>query len=46
MYQTAAFTNLVSDVVILTLPYFPMRKLQLPFEKKIGVLLVFMTGSV
>lgn len=46
MYQTAAFTNLVSDIVILALPFFPMSKLQLPFEKKIAVLCIFMTGSV
>ena len=46
MYETAAFTNLVSDIVILALPFFPMRKLQLPMSRKIGVLCIFMTGAV
>ena len=46
MYETAAFTNLVSDVVILALPSFPMRKLQLPIGSKIAVLGIFMTGSM
>ena len=46
MYQVAAFTNLVSDFVILALPFFPMHKLQLPIEKKIAVLLIFMTGAM
>lgn len=46
MYQTAAFTNLVSDIVILAIPFFPMRKVQLPMSTKIGVLCIFMTGSV
>lgn len=46
MYQTAAFTNLVSDIAILTLPFFPMRKLQLPMGRKIAVLCIFMTGGV
>lgn len=46
MYETAAFTNLVSDVVILALPFFPMRKLQLPMARKIAVLCIFMTGAV
>ena len=46
MYQTAAFTNLVSDIAILALPFFPMRKLQLPLEKKVAVLFIFMTGAV
>lgn len=46
MYETAAFTNLVSDIVILALPFFPMRKIQLPRAKKIAVLCIFMTGAV
>ena len=46
MYRTAAFTNLVSDVVILTLPFFPMSKVQLAMDKKIAVLCIFMTGAV
>lgn len=46
MYQTAAFTNLVSDIVILALPFTPMRKLQLPMGKKIAVLCIFMTGAM
>ena len=46
MYQTAAFTNFISDLAILALPFFPMRKLQLPMEKKIAVLLIFMTGAM
>ena len=46
MYETAAFTNLVSDIVILALPFFPMRKLQLPMSRKIAVLCIFMTGAV
>ena len=46
MYQTAAFTNLVSDIVILALPFTPMRKLQLPMAKKIAVLCIFMTGAM
>ena len=46
MYQTAAFTNMISDFAILALPFSPVRKLQLPIEKKIGVLCIFMTGAV
>ena len=46
MYETAAFTNLVSDIVILALPFFPMRKLQLPMSRKIAVLCIFMTGAL
>ena len=46
MYQIAAFTNLVSDVAILALPFFPMRKIQLPMGRKIAVLCIFMTGTV
>lgn len=46
MYQTAAFTNTVSDIAILALPFFPMTKIQLPMDKKIAVLCIFMTGAV
>lgn len=46
MYQTAAFTNLVSDIVILTLPFFRMRNVQIPMHTKIAVLCIFMTGAV
>ena len=46
MYQVAAFTNLVSDIAIVTLPFSPMRKIQLPLEKKIAVLCILMTGAV
>ena len=46
MYETAALTNVISDIAILALPFFPMRKIQLPRAKKIAVLCIFMTGAV
>ena len=46
MYQTAAFTNTISDFAIVALPFSPVKKLQLPIGKKIGVLCIFMTGAV
>ena len=46
MYETAAVTNLVSDVIILFLPFPVVAKLHLSTKQKLALSGVFLTGAV
>lgn len=41
-----ACVNAATDLVLLVLPVFILRKLQLPLHRKIGAALLLMTGSL
>jgi hypothetical protein len=46
MYEVAAFTNMVSDVAILILPFPVIWGLHMPRKHKLAVLGVFLTGAL
>lgn len=46
MYETAAFTNMISDFAILALPFPVVWSLRLVHKHKAAVLLIFMTGAM
>ncbi|TLS27024.1 hypothetical protein PpBr36_04082 [Pyricularia pennisetigena] len=45
VFAVAAFFNTVTDLVILLLPLWLVRPLQMPFKRKVGVGLVLMAGG-
>ena len=46
MYQTAAITNVISDLAILTVPWPIVWKLQMPKTHKLAVSAIFLTGTL
>ncbi len=44
LFEAVGLFNLISDVAILILPMAPLWRLQMPFEKKLMMIVVFGTG--
>lgn len=46
MAYTIGVVNVVSDLYLIILPTFAVSRLQLSLKKKVGVMAIFMTGSL